>query len=147
MGLVHIGVVSWWVLHMSGWRHSRLASWQGLHSMLGWHQGGVMAGRVCCNRVEVMVDLHVVKSEEVATTGSQVARWRWQQGLASLRRHRVRDHVVERGGSLRTRHVGERLLKDSAMLVRNEMKKIKKTYLHCVPANGIAGNCGSGCGG
>jgi len=46
--------------------------------------------------VEVAVDLHVVKGEEAATTGLQVARQRWQWGLASLRRHRVRDHVVER---------------------------------------------------
>jgi len=91
--------------------------------MLGWHWGGVMVGHVHCNGVEVTVDLHVAKSEEAATTGLQVARWRWQQGLASLRRHGVRDHVVERGGSLRTQHVGERLLKDSATLVRNEMKK------------------------
>src|SRR6266702_2012445 len=34
-----------------------------------------------------------------------------------------------RGGSLRTWHVGERLLKDSAMLVRNEMKKRKKKHI------------------
>src|SRR6266702_1524881 len=97
--------------------------------MLGWRQGGIMVGCVCCNRVEVMVDLHVVKSEEVATMGLQVVRWRWQQGLASLRRHRVRDHVVERGRSLRTQCVGERLLKDSAMLVRKEIKKIKKKHI------------------
>jgi len=85
-----------------------------------------MVGCVCHNGVEVTVDLCVAKSEEAATTGSQVARQRQQWGLASLRRHGVRDHVVERGGSLRTWHVGERLLKDSAMLVRKEMKKIKK---------------------
>jgi len=111
----------------------------------GWHcgscahWGGVAAG--------LAVDLHVAKSEEAATTGSQVARWRWQWGLVNLGRHRVRDHAVERGGSLRTWHVGERLLKSSATLVRKEMKKIKKTYLHCVPANGVAGNGSSGCGG
>ncbi len=103
-----------------------------------------MAGCVHCNRVEVMVDLCVAKSKEVATMGSQVVRQRWQQGLVSLRRHGVRDYVVERGGSLRTWHVGERLLKDSAMLVRKEIKKT--TYLHCMPANGIAGNGGGGCG-
>jgi len=114
--------------------------------MLGWCQGGIIADHVHCNGVEVTVDLHVAKSEEAATTGLQVARWRWQQGLASLRRHGVRDHVVERGGSLRTQHVGERLLKDSATLVRKEMKK-RKTYLDCVPTNGVAGNGGSGCGG
>ncbi len=55
-----------------------------------------MAGCVCCNGVEVAVDLRVAKGEEAATTGLQVARQRWQWGLASLRRHRVRDHVVER---------------------------------------------------
>ncbi len=82
-----------------------------------------MAGCVHCNRVEVTVDLCVAKSEEAVTTGLQVARWRWQWGLASLRRHGVRDHAVERGGSLRPWHVGERLLKDSAMLVRKETKK------------------------
>ncbi len=48
-----------------------------------------------------------------------------------------------RGGSLRTQHVGERPLKDSATLVR---KETKKTYLDCVPANGVAGNGGGGCG-
>ncbi len=44
--------------------------------------------------------------------------------------------------------MGERLLKDSAMLVRNEMKKRKKkkTYLDCVPANGVAGNGTGRCG-
>ncbi len=84
-----------------------------------------MAGRVRHNRLEVTVDLRLAKSEEAATTGSQVARRRRQRGLASLRRHGVRDHAVERGGSLRTR-VGERLLKDSATLVRKETKKIKK---------------------
>ncbi len=75
------------------------------------------------------MDLRVAKSEEVATTGLQVVRQRWQQGLASLMRHGVRDHAVERGGSLRTWHVRERLLKDSAMLVRKEMKKIKKKHI------------------
>ncbi len=55
-----------------------------------------MAGCVRHNGVEVVVDLHVVKGEEVATTGLQVVRWRQQWGLASLRRHGVRDHVVER---------------------------------------------------
>ncbi len=48
-----------------------------------------MAGCVCHNGVEVVVDLHVVKGEEVATTGSQVVRWRRQRGLVSLRRHGV----------------------------------------------------------
>ncbi len=55
-----------------------------------------MAGCVHCNGVKVAVDLHVAKGEEVATTGSQVVRWRWQQELVTLRRHRVWDHVVER---------------------------------------------------
>jgi len=68
----------------------------GLHAMLGWHWGGVVVGRVCHNGVKVVVDLCVVKGEEAATMGLQVVRWRWQRGLATLRRHRVRDHVVER---------------------------------------------------
>ncbi len=55
-----------------------------------------MAGHVHHNGVEVAVDLCVVKGEEAVTTGSQVARQRQQRGLASLRRHGVRDHVVER---------------------------------------------------
>ena len=54
-----------------------------------------MVGRVCGNGVKVVVDLHVAKGEEAATTGSQVVRRRRQRGLATLR-HRVRDHVVER---------------------------------------------------
>ncbi len=87
----------------------------GLHAMLGWHRGGVMVGRVHGNGVKVAVDLCVAKGEEGATTGSQVVRWRRQRGLVTLRRHGVRDHVV-----------GERLLKDSAMLVRKETKKRKK---------------------
>ncbi len=68
----------------------------GLHAMLGWCRGGVMAGCVHCNGVKVVVDLHVAKGEEAATTGLQVVRWRQQWGLATLRRHGVRDHVVER---------------------------------------------------
>ncbi len=44
--------------------------------------------------------------------------------------------------------MGERLLKDSATLVRKETKKKKKkTYPDCVPANGVAGNGAGGCGG
>ncbi len=68
----------------------------GLHAMLGWRRGGVMAGRVRGNGVKVAVDLRVAKGEEAATTGSQVVRRRRQRGLATLRRHGVRDHVVER---------------------------------------------------
>src|SRR6266702_8968327 len=37
-----------------------------------------------------------------------------------------------RGGSLRTWHVGERLLKDSATLVRKETKKRKKKHIWTV---------------
>src|SRR6266702_34199 len=84
-GLGHVRVVS---------QHGGIVV--GLPAMLGWHWGGIMVGRVCCNRVKVAVDLCVVKGEEVATMGSQVVRWRWQWGLATLRRHGVRDHVVER---------------------------------------------------
>ncbi len=86
--------------------------------MLGWCQGGIIADHVHCNGVEVVVDLHVAKGEEVVTMGLQVARQRWQQGLASLR-HGVRI-MWWRSGSLRTQCVGERLLKDSATLVRKE---------------------------
>jgi len=68
----------------------------GLHAMLGWRWGGIMAGCVHHNGVKVAVDLHVAKGEEVVTTGLQVVRWRRQWGLVTLRRHGVRDHVVER---------------------------------------------------
>ncbi len=55
-----------------------------------------MAGCVCRNGVKVAVDLRVAKGEEAVTTGLQVVRQRQQRGLVTLRRHGVRDHVVER---------------------------------------------------
>ena len=78
--------------------------------------------------------------------GLQVVRWRWQWGLATLRRHRVRDHVVERWefeDLACGRKTTERLC--NASQKRNKKKK-KKTYLDCVPANGVAGNGASRCG-
>jgi len=96
---------------------------------------------VHCNRVEVVVDLHVAKGEEAVTTGLQVVRQRQQQELASLRRHRVRDDVVERW-EFEDLACGE---KTTVMLVRKETKK-RKTYLDCMPANGVAGNGSGGCG-
>ena len=97
----HCGSCAHWGGVVAGLGRVRVASQQvgvvvGLHAMLGWRWGGIMVGHVCHNGVKVAVDLHVAKGEEVVTTDSQVVRWRWQWGLATLRRHRVRDYLVER---------------------------------------------------